>query len=774
MKILIIKRPLVPIAALYAFVLFIYMSLRGEISPPFEDGSRISVTGTIIDIRKTEGYNGEKYRISIDGGGRGLTKFFIIAETSLVYPEYGNVIRCEGTFKEFEEASNPGQFDYRKYCYNEGYAGTVEAKSVTSVKTSFFHKILYFIPLKLYSLKNAVEDKFKLILNKTDAGTLSAMVLGDKSGLDEEIEALYRDNMISHLLAISGLHISLVGGVMYLLLKKLKSPYAFSPISASIFLILYGIMTGFSVSTARAVIMLVIFFLSFIFGRSYDLPSAMSVSSILLLTGNLRLLYQSGFLLSFSAVAAIFYIMPVIEGLFLKKEKSNKKNIVKNITKFCVSSVICSVSVYILTLPIVLLNFYEVSLSGIILNIIVIPLMSVLVIMGLLGGFVALFSEISGAFLLGNTHFILEFYTFLCKSAEKVPIGRIIAGSPSPVQVVVYYLILFVIFYIFTLIIRKDKILKLKNGEKGLSVKKTVFIRKTVFVASLISALIILFYRKDEFSVNMLDIGQGDCFVVNVGKKHIYISDCGSTSEKEVGKRRLLPFLKYKGWNRVRGIFVSHMDRDHVNGIIELLNYKEIKVDKIIISTGYKNRELDCAELRNLKAAAKKRDIKIFYFKKGDEIRDGSSGFLCLYPKEGDIITEQNEASIVMRMESGGISLLFTGDAGKSTEERILAENERTLIDCDILKVGHHGSKNSSTEGFINEVSPKLSLVSCGLNNRYGHPHRQTVERLEDFKSGILRTDYLGAVILTVNDGKLKITYNKRKKIPKKKVNIHY
>ena len=736
-------------------------------------GKILSLTGKVMGITKYDVPFGERsFRLKLENGPGELPAFFVkIKESRLLkacridrgdneeYLEqledklYGRYLKCKGEFENFEAPVNPGQFDSKAYYKNEGFLGTLRAEEVILQRSiSGFSPDIY-----LHRLKLAISKKYQKILGTREAGSLSAMVLGDKSNLDEEIKELYQENSISHLLAISGLHISLVAGAIYLFLKKLKISFSFPLISAGIILLIYGMFTGFSISTTRAVIMMCIFFFSFLIGRSYDLPSSLALTAIIIMLINHRVIYQSGFQLSFLAVIGIFYIMPELMYIF-KLQDLNKKG-VKKVFFIILSSIICSISINIATLPVILVNFYELSLTGIILNIIVIPLMSILVITGLAGGFVSLVTEAAGRFILGASYYILNIYTFLCRIGDSFTSLRLILGKPEKWQIVIYYVFIFIIIYFLSLKRRTEKIELLKSNAciKIKTVKRTIL---TVITLSL--GFLILIYRKEEFSINMLDIGQGDCFVISDGNKNIYISDCGSTTVNEVGKNRLLPFLKSKGWSRVNTIFVSHMDKDHVNGVNDLLKCPEIAIDKVVISTSYKSDKLDCAELKELKALAGKRRIRLLYIKKNDEIKSGDLCFKCLYPSGDENIEDQNEASIVMRMEYKGLSVLFTGDIASSTEEEVIKISDKEMLNCDILKVCHHGSKNSSSSEFLQQVDPKLYLVSCGLMNRYGHPHKAALERMGEEGGKILRTDHMGAVEIKLKDRKIVINYNSK------------
>jgi DNA internalization competence protein ComEC/Rec2-like protein len=762
-----IKRPLVAAALFVILLIMAYDSLSKDTGFAYI-GKTLSLTGRIKEIKSYDVPFGERsYRLKVKADSDEISAFILkIKESDLfagcnLYNDvdidlselsrilYGRKISCIGSFEAFDGELNPGQFDANAYYKNEGYTGILDAKDIRLVKEEeSFSPDIY-----LHRLNLAISDKYKKILGDKNAGSLSAMVLGDKSGLDEEIKELYQENSISHLLSISGLHISLLGGAVFLFLRRLKVSFSFPLITSSIILIIYGAFTGFSVSTSRAIVMMSVLFISFVIGKSYDLPSGLALAALILIVMNHRVIYQSGFLLSFFAVIGIFYIMPELLYIF-KVDIYHKRGIIKGL-HLLLASIISSISILLATLPIVLNNFYEVSLTGIILNIIVIPLMSLVVITGLLGGFVALVSETMGSFLLGITHYILNLYTLFCRLGDRLTFLRLIIGKPDKWQIVLYYLILVIVFYLLALKRRENKLRSLKNNlPEGYNTSKRIVVTGLMTFTS----FLIIAYKPREFSINMLDIGQGDCFVVNDGNNDIYISDCGSTTVQNVGKTRLLPFLKSKGWGKVDTIFISHMDKDHVNGVNDLLKCAEITIGRIIISASYKSDKLNCEELEELKELAKMRDIKLFYMKKGDEIVGKDISFRCIYPTGEEDIKDQNEASIVMRMDYKGLSMLFTGDIAGSTEEKIIEGSDEDILDCDILKVCHHGSKNSSTDDFLKKVSPKLYLISCGLMNRYGHPHRDALSRMTEEGGRILRTDHMGGTQIKLADGKFIIT----------------
>lgn len=773
------------------------MRLGGaKVFAPPGNGIDCAINGTVTDIKNFESVYGRKtarlsvkasaYDIETSVKNRGALKSVFVdcpadhIKKCNISP--GSFIAAKGRLKDFSEATNPGQFDSRRYYRNHGYSGIIESDKLYTLKPSFVHKILWFIPVNLWSFRSHIKENFYRILDEDEAGILTAMLLGDKSGLSEDTKKLYQENSISHLLSISGLHVSLIGAAVLSLLRRLKCSYSASLIISILFLVIYGILTGFSVSTSRAVIMMCISLLAGILGKSYDLKSALCISAVVILLQNPALIFETGFQLSFLAVIGISYICPELKFLLnglkpVKKEKKPKNENIKEwicrvVKKSVIESLIISTGIQIVSFPVLLYSFYEITMSGFFLNLIVIPLMSILVITGFAGGIISIFALTPAAFVLGSSHFILEFYHFLCVIGKSIPHNAFILGKPSLLQIAVYYFFIILIFYTLSVMRRNEELKEMWTVCHGENSKPpfpvSLPLKKELVYALLIFSFFILTVRAREFRVTMLDVGQGDGFVIENGRGNTYISDFGSTSKKNTGKYILVPFLKSQGIGRVDAVFISHTDKDHILGILELLTDKSIKVKRIILSEPVareaeniangsysENDDMYSEELDRLLSLCKERRIPLSGFAYGNKVVDSAISFTALYPFSDTVTSDVNEASIVMRLDAENFSMLFTGDAGKEAEEVMLNRLQNTedikLIDTDVLKVGHHGSKNSSTESFLHCVSPRLSLISCGLDNSYGHPHEETLEKLQNVHTVIRRTDKEGCIQITVS-----------------------
>ncbi len=245
----------------------------------------------------------------------------------------------------------------------------------------------------------------------------------------------------------------------------------------------------------------------------------------------------------------------------------------------------------------------------------------------------------------------------------------------------------------------------------------------------------------------MLDVGQGDGMVIRTKSGRIYLSDFGSSSVKGVGTYRLLPFLRVKGYGRIEGIFVSHLDMDHYNGVLELLEAAEeehISIGTLFLPISV--REEGTAEkLAELLELAELTDVSVAFLQAGDRVIDGKTEFFCLHPGNGEY--ESNNGSMVVSVEYGDFSFLLTGDVEKEGEEEI-RERIDQLGQYHLLKVAHHGSKGSSMEAFLEEIQPRVSLISCGENNRYGHPAGEVLDRLAKAGSLVLQTPETGAITI--------------------------
>ena len=690
----------------------------------------------------------------------------------------GSLILVSGKLEEVQESGNPGEFDSRQYyaCRRIYYVMKKGKVKKQSRNHSAYGQFLIDMQQKFAGiLENACGN---------EAGAFEAIVLGDKSNLDAELKMRYQMAGIIHILAISGLHISLLGMGLYNILKRIGLGIWPAGLLALAIMLQYGMMTGGTVSTMRAVCMFLLSVGAKIAGRIYDMPTGMAVSAILILMENPAYLLDGGFLLSFGSVTGIGCVWPLISEVMDREEKSRWKTESKGVKEFLKStekslwkSFLASGTVQLTTLPVVLWFYGEVSVLGIFLNLLVLPTVGIVLGSGTTGAFVGLFSS-RGAFLAALPgRIILKSYEFLAELAGKLPICTWVGGKPQIWQIVGYYVILAAGVWIYRQTAQEyvdndsfwkrgsdlynrevsgKKIRILQNSEAHKSQKrhkdvvmKIWGIRGACVVTVCLGILLIGYKPREDFRIACLDVGQGDGIVIEIENQWNILIDGGSTNKSALGQYQLIPYLKSRGISKLDGIYISHTDEDHISGVRQLFEYigkglTVLQVENLILPE-WQNIQ-DNKNYQELIQLAEIAGTRVLTARAGDKIKYGQTRLEVLWPPEGADGVEVNEDAIVLEMTSGDFKGIFTGDIGKETEEKLLQNG--VLEDVDFLKVAHHGSKYSTGEEFLETVKPELAVVSCSATNTYGHPSPDTLQRLKETGAVIKITKDDGAVTL--------------------------
>lgn len=677
-------------------------------------------------------------------------------ECLLVYDEEGmelikgQGVKVKGKLSVFPAPSNLGQYDEKKY-----YA----AKNVNyRMKNCKFLKMEVpnnIINIFLHHLKRRWKKTYQKILNENDAGIMCAMVLGDKSELSKDVKTLYQKSGISHILAISGLHISMIGMLLFSLLKKAGIHHTVASLLAVFLIYLYGNLTGFGVSTNRAVVMMMLSLMGNLFGKTYDSITAIFLSAFLILVQQPLQLFQCGFLLSFLAVfgAVVFYpsCKDYITFCFKKYNEKMKLRSKMEIHSFGVfayrgvcsigQSLLMSSAIQCVTLPIIFWFYYETPVLAPVINLFILPLTSLLMILGLTAAVIGTICLPLGFFLAGGIHYILAFYEWICNMFQKIPNSIYIAGMPMPFQ----------IFLVYALLLSFVWMVKNHPKKEG--------------AVLLLASMVLLFVRFPikGMEVTMLDVGQGDGICIQVEEGLNITIDGGSSSVSNVGTFRIIPFLKAKGIRNIDCCFLTHMDADHINGIQEVLaQTKEpggIKVKQVVFP--YTNAVDDT--YKKMVMLAGKSGAKVSYMKAGDRKKKGFLCLKCLHPNKEFHANSTNAYSLVLEISYGGFRMISTGDVEEDGEQQMIANNVFSYSDYDILKLAHHGSKYSNSEPFLNRVNPKFALISSGIKNPYGHPHKEVLNRLSDKTIRWGWTKELGALEIAVRNGNWKVNGFKQK-----------
>ena len=929
------RRPLFMACLCLVIVITIMKILTGAgtggdaVLPP--DGSPVRITGR-IDTRTSEviilqcislihedqtySYSG-KLQCELDNMKTAMITAGAVTgeEASL---KIGQQIILEGTFSHFATATNPGEFDVQRYYAAKGIGGRVRKSQILAVGETYS-----CLRELLYQCRFVLHDRLAEVFPAKEASVMQTLLLGEKEGLDAEVKALYQKNGIAHILSISGLHITLLGMGVYRLLKRLGLPVRAAAVGGAMLLLMYGVMVGMNVSASRAIGMYLLQMLGIFVGRTYDMLTGLGLMALLLVLQEPERLCDVSFLMSFGAVLGICILTPVLSGDGRERDADAELEVkgisawlrtvadilgdsayernkyregwrkvayegIQRIVSAVKGDFAASVGVILFTLPVQLWFFYEIPVYSVLLNLLVLPFMSVVVAGGIL-------SLIPGLGLVGTVDcLILWWYEWVCGRFEELPGAIWCVGRPEVWQIICYYVgILLLVFgreYVEAWKKRGtygegnvpgDRLhfartlwcLKMRGawkrrgtyGEKNVPGDRQHFARTLwclitrgadesirnrkkdcngemiqhsdrrfgicptgvqnalakfrcawqgamtymnrvqhlIAVVMILGLLIGLLTGNFDCGsrVTFLDVGQGDGIVVETGQG-AYLFDCGSTSRKNIGEYVLKPYLKSRGTRSLRGVFVSHPDEDHMNGVIELLENGAdwgIVVEQLFLPAIAEGKRTE--SFATLLAAAEVAEVPVSYIKCGDEIRDSQLRLLCLHPEENTTLADANAYSECFyvevfakkmkqeaiddrkandasggsaiegsgengsfagnserkdfRVNDGKINILLTGDVEGEGERQLMQELQeqrgQRAFRVDILKVAHHGSGYSTGTEFLAAASPATAIISCGRNNSYGHPHAETLQRLEDARVPWYGTMDYGALIVTVD-----------------------
>ena len=696
--------------------------------------------GTNIYLKGVEVENGEK-SVSVK-------RIFVNTE-KIPNVKIGNIIKVRGKLRQFEEAANKGNFDSRKYYLSLGFYGKIEAGTIEVINSDYsgIRQGLYELRLEIIErLEKLCSDNngiFSIINNKN--GIIGAIILGDKTDLDSDIKELYSVSGMAHILAISGLHISFIGMAIYRLLRR-RFRFLFSAAVSIPVVLSFGIMSGFGISTIRAIIMFILKIIGEVLGRKYDAITAISLAGLVLLVQNPFVVCNSGFQMSFGAIIAIVLILPIVEEILNRDNK-----IIKVLSANFTISLVMN--------PILAWNYYELPTFSFLLNIVVVPLMSVVIVASIVGIFCSCIMFGFGKVVIFPGCGILELYTFLCNIINKSSVASIVVGQPKVTIIIVYYAILLVVLFglknIRTKYTRAEKERNIIKKETGLVLEKkakkerrikgqNVKLRLACIVGFLLLNCLIYYIPNPGFYITFINVGQGDGILIHGDNGTKVMVDGGSTSEKQVAKNCIVPYLKAEGIGTIDYSIITHTDKDHISGILEILennNSNRIRIKNLVMP----DINMKDDTYNELIEKAKLKKINVLYIKKGDTLSLGKTKIKCIYPETTTTASDKNDYCTVLSVKNKTSKILLTGDISKEIEEKIKDDIEENYT---VLKVAHHGSNYSSSEKFLKKVNPKYSIISVGKNNSYGHPGNETMERLRKQGGVIYRTDEKGGITI--------------------------
>jgi competence protein ComEC len=588
---------------------------------------------------------------------------------------YGDKIKVKGTLITPSKNTNQNTFNYQKYLYYKKIYYLVEATSINKIANNHNY---------LYTIKNILYQK----IDKLKSSNYIKTLLFCDNTLSKEIKESYRINGISHLFSVSGMHINFFVSIIYLYLNKITYNKRIKYLITNIFIIIYLILFPSS-SLLRSAVM------SILYSINYLLKLKIKKIDILLLTLGVSLLinpfiiYDLGYIYSYTIT---FFL--VLSSSTLKNKNKINKIIYISLLSFLVS------------IPITIYNSYEINIISILLNIILVPIISIIILpLTILTYIFPILDSI--LYLFTSTLETISLFI------SKIKITKIIFPKPSLLIIALYYIIF---------------LLSYQN-------KKYFYLNIILLIIIYISP-----YLNSNFEIVMFEVGEADCHLIKYPyNKNTILIDTGKNEYKI--KNEVIPYLKSIGIKKIDYLIITHGDLDHMGEGINLVN--NFKVEKVIFNCGpYNDLEQELIKVLDKK--------KIKYYSCIKELNIDNNKLYFLQTKEYD---NENDNSNVIYSELNVYKFMFMGDAGIDKEKDIL--DKYNLSNVDVLKVGHHGSKTSSSKEFINVINPKYSIISVGKNNRYGHPNKEVLENLENSK--IYRTDEDGSIMFKIKNNELKI-----------------
>ena len=628
----------------------------------------------------------------------------------------GQVYWVRGEAERFEKTGNPGQFDEAAYYQSQGIIYRIWSDDILLLNEgNWWNKAFRW----LEKLKDRMCEFYENVMTDEGNGVLQAAVLGERSSLDTDLKHYYQENGWMHLITTSGLHLSFIAMTMYKRLRKMTVSLTMSTITAMSLMMAYGYMTDFGNSMLRAMGMMVLGLMAAIFGRRTDSWTSLSLLAATMLFLRPERLLSVGFILTYAAVGGMEF------GKWLSKQWTvSKMNASKScVKKKCVwiESIWIQVGIFVITLPVLLCSMYEIPMFGFFYNFFMIPLISVVVPIAFAAG---IFGVLNLPVLGQGAVLILKIIDQLFRLIHRLPSKVWTCGCPENWQVILFCAAILVAIWCF----------KQNKSWTGL-------------IILIISCCMLMFVRFRTNQVIFMDVGQGDGICVLTDTGQAALIDGGSSDVRQVFEYRIRPLLKYYGIRRIDAWFLTHGDMDHVSGIEEALK-TDVDIGRIFLPD-----VIEDEVLMNIQNNAEEKNMGVQMIKTGDAVLMEDFKLQCMYPLKEWCTGDKNNDSMVLKIsctsEKETIDILLTGDIEEKGENILMKYVD--LGKADILKIAHHGSSGGTSAQFLQEVHPDWAIISCGKNNRYGHPHKETLQRLKDADCRWLSTSVQGAVCVEMD-----------------------
>ena len=733
------NRKVITLLCVVILIGLIYILMSNKKYKSYEQlDSNAKVTGIIID-NKIENKYTDQYVInvkSINGYKKnGKNKMILrVKKDCKTRIEYGDLVSFEASLEIANSQRNYGGFNYNGYLRQKKIYGILNSENINILKKEYSNKINIFIN----KVRLKINDNLERILGKENSKVCLGIMIGNTNDISDDIKDAFRKSSLTHMLAVSGAHVSYIIAGISLCVSKININKKIKNVIIIIILIFFAILTGGTPSVQRACIVACLVLISEIVYKQPDIVNNLSLAFIIIVLQNPYNICDSGMLMSFAGTIGIIYFHSSAKNV------DNSKNRMEKLLIKIKQSCIVTISANLVILPISMYNYNICSLTFILSNLIASPILGIVIILGFSLFFISLISINIACFLGGILNIAIRALINICSFFSKLKISTIYVKTPSLISMITYYIFIFGIVYI----IRNRSYI----WQRKLYKKKKIFI--------IICCLIIIttncnFINFEGFTIHFIDVGQGDsCLIKTVYNKNILIDGGGARdSSYDVGEKVLLPYLLDRGITKIDYVIITHFDSDHCQGLFAVLRNLDIK--NVIIS----EQGEDSQNFETFKKIVTNKKIKVIKAIKGDKIRVEKNTYIEILWPETEQIKENilNNNSIVAKITYGKFSLLCTGDIEEIAEKEIV-NLYKNKLKSTVLKVAHHGSKSSSIQEFLDKVQPKVALIGVGEKNTFGHPNDGVIKRLQDIKTLVYRTDLNGEITINVNKiGKYKV-----------------
>ena len=650
----------------------------------------------------------------------------------------GELISLRGSLFVPAGSRNDGEFDYRKYLFSKGIYKLFRVNGFTNVrKLSQGHldflmqEIIY--PAKTYSIE-CIEKQ----ISGDESQFLKGLVKGDRSDISDEVRQAFMDAGVSHLIAVSGLNVAYLVLSLTLFCSIFRMKPSITLTIIIFFLIFYCMLTGNTASIIRASLMGGLILISSRIQRKPQFYNILGISACIILIFDSRQLFDAGFILSFTATISMVWIYEKIDKQFVSKINVSRAVVSQLMRNFLIAF-FTTLAAQIGTLPVTAIYFGKISIISLVVNIIAVPLANLSLAIGFMQISLSLFSETLASLTAETNNLLLSLQLHIIEFSAGLPGSSFYVKEIDLIQMTAIYICI-------------------------IAVASSVNLRSFVLRSSLSLVLLTLLLSgtlsgKQILEITALDVGQGDCIVIRTPDDKCIVVDCGnSINGFDSGEKTLAPFLRRKGIGTVDILILTHNHADHIGGGKYLID--NFQILQIIYSANGKG--LNIAE--ELLDNARNKNTLLHEAQSGDMI-DGFRDLRLyfLFPNlnhtasvSSEMADNLNNSSVVFLLKYRETEILFTGDIEEEAEKYI-ADKYGNFLAADVLKSAHHGSNTSSTPEFLSFTKPECVIISCGKNNKFGHPSGEVLNRLKFIGSEIFRTDRNGGFTLRSDGYKIEI-----------------